>query len=165
METQKSRAGRVVYPQIGLYRTGDVFFPKEQMLARIDKIVNMKEDLSLDELADMFSPVPADLSINKNELVKRNIVSKISANYVETYFGDSDMYTFEQTLSLYILDHCLHTGEMNLDEGKYMLQTFMDYYKKKIEGKNYDLMMIRKMGVAAFFCSFRRAAKFILTVT
>ncbi len=134
------------------------------MLARIDKIVNMKEDLSLDELADMFSPVPADLSINKNELVKRNIVSKISANYVETYFGDSDMYTFEQTLSLYILDHCLHTGEMNLDEGKYMLQTFMDYYKKD-RRKELRFDDDPQDGCCRFFCSFRRAAKFILTVT
>jgi DNA-binding transcriptional MerR regulator len=127
----------------------ETFFPKKQMLARIDKIINMKDDLSLDELADMFSPVPADLSINKNELVKRNIVSEVAAEYIGKHMGYSDIYTFEQTMYLYMLDHCLQTGEMNLDEGKYMLQTFAEHYKK-FEGKNCDLIFIRKMGISAF---------------
>lgn len=127
----------------------ETFFPKQQMLARIDKIINMKDDLSLDELADVFSPVPSDLSINKNELVKRNIVSTVAAEYVEQQIGRLDIYTFEQTVCLYMLDHCLQTGEMNLDEGKYMLQAFTEHYKK-FEGKNCDLIFIRKMGVSAF---------------
>jgi hypothetical protein len=127
----------------------ETFFPKQQMLARIDKIINMKDDLSLDELADVFSPVLTDLSINKNELVKRNIVSSVAAECVEQHIGRSDIYTFEQTVCLYMLDHCLQTGEMNLDEGKYMLQTFTEHYKKFV-GKNCDLIFIRKMGVSAF---------------
>ena len=35
----------------------ETFFPKESMLARIDKIKGMKEDRSLDDIAGMFSPV------------------------------------------------------------------------------------------------------------
>jgi DNA-binding transcriptional MerR regulator len=127
----------------------ETFFPKQQMLTRIDKIINMKDDLSLDELADMFSSVPSDLSINKNELVERNIVSKVSADYAKQHIAHSDIYTFEQTMYLYMLDHCLQTGEMNLDEGKYLLQTFAEHYKK-FEGKNCDLIFIRKMGYSAF---------------
>ncbi|MEX2460393.1 MAG: YhbD family protein [Paenibacillaceae bacterium] len=127
----------------------ETFFPKRQMLARIDKIIHMKDGLSLDELAMMFSSVSMDLSINKRELVERNIVSSVSADYAEQHIGHADMYTFEQTINLYLLDHCLQTGEMNLDEGKYMLQTFTEHYKK-FEGRNCDLVFIRKMGISAF---------------
>jgi hypothetical protein len=127
----------------------ETFFPKKQMLARIDKIVNMKDDLSLDELANVFSPVLAELSIHKNELVKRNIVSIIAAEYADKHISGSEIYTFEQTMYLFMLDHCLQTGEMNLDEGKLLLQTFADHYRK-FEGKNCDLIFIRKMGVSAF---------------
>jgi hypothetical protein len=127
----------------------ETFFPKQQMLARIDKIVNMKDDLSLDELADVFSPVLTELSIHKNELVKRNIVSINASEYADKHISGSDIYTFEQTLYLFMLDHCLQTGEMNLDEGKFLLQTFADHYRK-FEGKNCDLIFIRKMGVSAF---------------
>jgi DNA-binding transcriptional MerR regulator len=127
----------------------ETFFPKQQMLARIDKIVNMKDDLSLDELADVFSPVPTELSIQKNELVKRNIVSVNAAQYADKHISSSDIYTFEQTMYMFMLDHCLQTGEMSLDEGKFLLQTFADHYRK-FEGKNCDLIFIRKMGVSAF---------------
>jgi DNA-binding transcriptional MerR regulator len=127
----------------------ETFFPKQQMLARIDKIVNMKDDLSLDELADVFSPVPTELSIHKNELVKRNIVSINASEYADKHISGSEIYTFEQTMYLFMLDHCLQTGEMNFDEGKFLLQTFADHYRK-FEGKNCDLILIRKMGVSAF---------------
>ncbi|BBH23029.1 hypothetical protein Back11_43740 [Paenibacillus baekrokdamisoli] len=148
----------------------ETFFPKQRMLARIDKIINMKDGMTLDELADMFSSVPALLSISKIELIERNIVSKISVEYAEQHIGQSDIYNFEQIMYLYLLDHCLHTGEMNLDEGKYMLRTLEEHYSK-FEGRNCDLIFIRKMGVSAFFLMsagselyFESGAKIILRV-
>lgn len=36
----------------------------------------MKDDLSLDDLADMFSPNPTETILSKDEIIKRNIVSK-----------------------------------------------------------------------------------------
>ncbi|WP_326998678.1 YhbD family protein [Cohnella kolymensis] len=149
----------------------ETYFPKQRMLARIDKIKNMKDDLSLDELADMFSPMPTDVRINKNELVKRNIVTKIAADYAEQYLGQSESYTFEQALYVFMLDHCLQTGEMNLDEGKFLLKTFTEHYKK-FDGKNCDLIFSRKMGVSAFMLLsagsdiyFEPAVKMILRVS
>ena len=36
----------------------ETFFPRDKILARIAKIKDMKEDLSLDDLADVLSPEP-----------------------------------------------------------------------------------------------------------
>ncbi|NOV02077.1 YhbD family protein [Paenibacillus planticolens] len=127
----------------------ETFFPKGQMLARIDKIKNMKDDLSLDELAEVFSPVPTDLRIDANELIKRNIVSKITTEYAEPFLGPAAVYSFEQVLYLYLLDCCLQSGEMNLDEGKHLLQTLSENYPR-FEGKPSDLIFIRKMGMSLF---------------
>jgi DNA-binding transcriptional MerR regulator len=127
----------------------ETFFPKQQILARIDKIMHMKDGLSLDELANMFSAVHTEHAINKMELIERNIVSKNSIDYADQHMGVLTIYSFEQTLCLYLLDHCLQTGEMNLDEGKYLLQTLAENYKK-FEGKPCDLVFIRKMGISAF---------------
>ncbi|MDE3059053.1 MAG: DUF4004 family protein, partial [Bacteroidota bacterium] len=54
----------------------ETFFPREKILARIDKIKNMKEDLSLDDLAGVFSPLPADIEFSAEEIISRNIVSE-----------------------------------------------------------------------------------------
>jgi hypothetical protein len=56
----------------------ETFFPKDKMLERVQKIINMKENISLDSLADMFSPDSTQITISKNELVRRNIVSQTS---------------------------------------------------------------------------------------
>lgn len=128
----------------------ETFFPKQRMLARIDKILHMKDDLSLDELAEVFSPVSSKLSVNIHELVNHNIVSRIAADCAMQHTGPTDIYTFDQTIGLYMLDHCLQSGGMNLEEGKALLQTFAEHYPK-FSGKNpCDLIFIRKMGVPAF---------------
>jgi hypothetical protein len=127
----------------------ETFFPKQRILARIDKIMNMKEDLSLDELAEVFSPMPSNLEIQKNELVKRNIVTRLSLDAAEHVLSILDVCSFEQTIYVYMLDHVLQSGMISLDEGNSLLQTLRDHYAK-FEGKASELVFIRKMGVSAF---------------
>ncbi|WNR43538.1 YhbD family protein [Paenibacillus roseipurpureus] len=127
----------------------ETFFPKASMLARIDRIKNMKDDLSLDELADVFSIIPSDLKMDSTELVKRNIVSLQTIEYASPTFGLATVFNFEQTLFLYLLEDCLQSGEMSIDEGKKLIQTLVEQYAK-FEGKPCDLIFIRKMGVTLF---------------
>ncbi|PYI55161.1 YhbD family protein [Paenibacillus flagellatus] len=127
----------------------ETFFPKTQILARIDKIKNMKDDLSLDELADVFSPVGTDLSMGRQELLERNIVSKSSMELFARTFGNGPVYPFTRILYAYLLDKLLRAGDINLDEGAMMLQTIKDH-EAKFENKNWELVFIRKMGISSF---------------
>ncbi|WP_029098892.1 YhbD family protein [Brevibacillus thermoruber] len=127
----------------------ETFFPRELILARIDKIKNMKDDLSLDELADMFSPAPTDVSLGKQELLKRNIVSKMALDVFTEQFGDTPVFPFAHILAVFILEKLLQKGVISLDEGKTLLGTLIQHYGK-FEGKNCDLIFVRKMGVSAF---------------
>ena len=56
----------------------ETFFPKDKILERIGKIMNMKEDLSLDDIASYVSPNPVTVALSKDELKERNIVSEIT---------------------------------------------------------------------------------------
>lgn len=127
----------------------ETFFPKDLILARIDRILNMKEDLSLDELAGKLSPMLYDIRLRKEELTKRNIVSSV----VMERFGGRDpentVYSFEQTLAFYAADLLLQTGEMNLDEAEMLVRTMKEHFPK-FEGKPCELLFIRKMGVSTF---------------
>ncbi|MDF2717032.1 MAG: hypothetical protein K0R28_3957 [Paenibacillus sp.] len=127
----------------------ETFFPKQSILARIDKIKNMKDDLSLDELADVFSPVADGLSMTKHELLERNIVSKTSLELHGQSFTDGPILPFGRILYAYILDKLLQAGEINLDEGKMMLQTIKDN-EAKFDNKNWSIVFIRKMGISSF---------------
>ncbi|MDB5085634.1 MAG: hypothetical protein JWN30_2520 [Bacilli bacterium] len=127
----------------------ETFFPKQDILARIDRIKNMKEDLSLDELADMFSPVPTEISLAADDLLKRNIVSEVTLKLYDSEQGKTEWFSFAKALNVYIVDKLLQTGEMSLDEGKNLLQTLVAHFPN-FEGKPCELIFVRKMGVSAF---------------
>ncbi|WP_442598880.1 YhbD family protein [Neobacillus sp. D3-1R] len=126
----------------------ETFFPKEKILERIEKIQSMKENLSLDELADMFSPSLGDVQLNPEELLKRNIVSKPVLDFYLTHYGDIQEFTFERILELFILEKLLQSGEINLEEGKMVLQVLNDHYKEG-QSTHTQLLFIRKLGISS----------------
>lgn len=125
----------------------ETFFPKEKILARIEKIKSMKDDLSLDELARMFSPNPADITVSKDELIKRNIVSLTTFRVYEEQKGEHEKFSFDQLLQLYVLEKLLQTGDISLDEGKNLLNVLENHYSK-IQGRSCEFILIRKMGIS-----------------
>jgi len=127
----------------------ETFFPKDKILDRIDKILNLKDNASLDDLADLFSPNLTEMALYSADLKKRSIVSDVSWQLLTAQFGEAEVLTYERLIALYVLNQMLQTGEMSLDEGRILLQVLNDHYKK-FDGKSCDLIFIRKMGVATF---------------
>jgi hypothetical protein len=125
----------------------ETFFPKQKILDRINRIQTMKENLSLDELADMFSPNLTDLQLEGEELVRRNIVSKAVLDfYLENEKG-SLQFNFSRILEVFVLEKLLQSGEINLDEGKMILQVLIEN-KDQIKQKTVNLIITRKLGVS-----------------
>lgn len=127
----------------------ETFFPKDLILARIDKIMNMKDELSLDELADKLSPLLPEYEMRKFDLVKRNIVLAVVLRRFASGDSDNVVYTFERMLYFYVVDKLLQAGEMGMEDGESLLQTLRDHFPK-FDGKPCDLVFIRKMGVSSF---------------
>ena len=128
----------------------ETFFPKEKILARIARIKDRKEDLSLDDLAGILSPDLVEVALSKEELMKRNIVSKTTLDFYNEQRGETKVLTFKQILPLFILDKLFQSGEINLEEGKILLGALDEHYPK-IKGKNTELYFLRKLGVATCF--------------
>ena len=129
----------------------ETFFPRDKILSRIDKIKDMKDNLSLDDIAGMVSPNPINLIYSKDEILKRNIVTKKTLdNYVEfqTYYEDN--FRFEKILFLFVLEKLFKSGEMNLEEMKLIIQTLEENYSK-YKDKDCELFFIRKFGVPVCF--------------
>lgn len=125
----------------------ETFFPRTKILARIETIKNMKENLSLDDLADIFSPNLTAVSLSREDLVKRNIVTK---NALELFLQQNPLdgnLKFEQILYVYVLDTALKSGTISIDEGKILIEMLVSH-GKKYEGKSAEILFIRKMGVS-----------------
>ncbi|MFC5469981.1 YhbD family protein [Cohnella suwonensis] len=127
----------------------ETFFPRDLILSRIDKIMNSKDDLSLDELADQLSPALPQYELRKSDFVKRNIVSRIVIEKFAAEDADTVVYSFEKLLILFVADKLLQAGEMSMEEGERLLHMLKEHFPK-FEGKPCDLIFIRKMGVSSF---------------
>jgi DNA-binding transcriptional MerR regulator len=126
----------------------ETFFPKEKVLERIEKIQTMKENLSLDELADMFSPNVTNLNYTKDELVKRNIVSTTVVDFYLEQEKGVLQFNFTRMLEVFILEKLLQSGEINLEEGKMVLQVLKDH-AGLIKQKSCELVITRKLGISS----------------
>ncbi len=128
----------------------ETYFPKDKIFDRISKIMNMKEDLSLDDIANMVSPNPVNVTLAKNELIERNIVSITAFNLYNELYQGIEAYSFDRILRIYLLDKLIQSGEINLDEGKMILDMLETNYVK-FDGRDCDLFFLRKMGTSTCF--------------
>ncbi len=129
----------------------ETFFPKEKILARIDKIKNMKEDISLDDMAEVFSPLPTGIEFSAEEIISRKIISE-AALAIFPAEEQREKISFQHMLFLFVVDKLLQSGDANLDEAKNVMATLLSSYSK-FEHKACELFFIRKLGVAFCFLS------------
>ncbi|AGK99157.1 YhbD family protein [Clostridium pasteurianum] len=124
----------------------ETFFPREKILDRLEKIKNMKDDASLDDLAQIFSPEVSDIKISYEELIEKNIIMK---NVIDIYIDFNsmiDLYSFNEILYMSVLQEFLLEGSISIEESKNLLQTLQDNYDKYI-GRSCEIVFVRKMGV------------------
>lgn len=124
----------------------ETFFPKDRILDRIEKIKNMKGDISLDDLADMLSPNLREVVLEREKLVERNIVSKTTINFYAQKRGEVEKFAFEKMLYLYILDNMFESGKINFEEGEIILKLLEEQYPEFKE-KSCELIFLRKLGI------------------
>ncbi|MGH4120594.1 YhbD family protein [Clostridium sp.] len=132
------------------YTGQETYFPREKILDRIEKIIGMKEDVSLDDLALMFSPQLADVFLNEDELLKKNIVRSQTLIMHKEIYGEIKTFSFEKILYISLLEKSLESGNVSLDEGKLIIQTLEENHKS-LEGKNCEMIFLRKFGMALCF--------------
>ena len=70
----------------------ETFFPKDRILDRIEKIKNMKGDLTLDDLANMLSPNLMELVLTKEKLIEFKIISKTTIDFYTQEMGETNEF-------------------------------------------------------------------------
>ncbi|GAB6991355.1 YhbD family protein [Paenibacillus pini] len=131
------------------YTGQETFFPREKILQRIDRIKNMKDGLSLDELADVFSPSSDDISLGAQKLVERNIVTQTTLHLYEEVQGSQETLAFSDMVCLFVLEKLLQSGEMTQGEGK-MLIHLLKEHEEHFASRPCEVVLFRKMGVTSF---------------
>jgi len=127
----------------------ETFFPRDKVLARIDKIKSMKdEDASLDEIAEAVSPNLGEISMTIGEIREQELVSAEALEIFTSEVCDCEApLVFGEVVSLSALDSLLKTGDVSLEEGRAVLRSLKDNYPA-FEGRPADLIFMRRMGLS-----------------
>lgn len=131
------------------YTGQETFFLKDKILKRIERIKNMKEDTSLNDLAEVFSPGFTGLKLDKAAIISRGIISGSTMDFMEENSSAKGTFDFEHILYSYTLDIAFKSGNISLEDGKAALKLMEENYKK-FDNRNCSLIFTRKLGVA--FC-------------
>jgi len=131
----------------------ETFFPRAEILERVERIQGLKEDINLDQLAGLLSPRPSPLQMSAADLLARNIVSESALNLLIETLAPVDPPGFGPILFARVVDQLLAAGVISRVEGALILRTLAASGGPEAQGQ---LLFLRKQGVG--FCLLAQGA-------
>ncbi len=126
----------------------ETFFPREKIIERINKIIELKDEASLDDLAYMFSNNIKDIRITRDYLA--NVLSDEILSMYEGIIDIKDIYEENNIFSLFIYNKLISLGSLSISEIKEIVVLANRDYKK-IDNRDYELVIKRKYGVCYYY--------------
>lgn len=128
----------------------ETFFPKDKILERINKILELKDEVSLDELANRFSNNNVDnISLLRSYIVKENIVKLSILEMFEELMDEYEIYDENKLFSLFLYEDLINSALLNINEINNIVLESNDVFAK-IEPNN-KLLIKRKLGVCFYY--------------
>jgi len=131
------------------YTGQEAFLPRERILERIEKIKELKDNHTLDEIAELLSPEVAQKSYSRESLLKIGWIENSLLEYYDELLGESDgkrTYKFADLLNLTALDR-LREEDLTQEEMGLGARTLIDYSYGAKNGDdeiNANLIVVRK---------------------
>ena len=128
----------------------ETFFPRERILARVERIKDMKDgELSLDAIAEEFSPDFSKVALPADEIVSRGIAGRPALELFSAERGVTDTLVFDEVLVVRLLDRLLASGDVTAEEGRELVRMIEEVWPKAA-GRDVDLVLLRKLGFSAW---------------
>ncbi|QAA30906.1 DUF4004 family protein [Clostridium manihotivorum] len=124
----------------------ETYFPRDRILDRINVILQMKDDVSLDDLAERFQGTTVKANFSIQELVERNIVTQYVVDMFKNSFRLKEEISSDEIVYLSLYNKLLDQGNLNIDEINFTIKGLIDNYIN-IKNKDYELVFIRRLGV------------------
>lgn len=129
----------------------ETFFPKREIITRINKILELKDDISLDDLANQFSYNVGNVTLKRSYLLKNNVVSSSILERFESIINsENELYEESKLFSLFIYERLINLGFLNLEEiNEITIALFKNH--SKLSNENMVIIIRRKLGICYYY--------------
>lgn len=121
----------------------ETFLPKEKILERIEKIKALKDQYSLDEIAEVLSPEAAKLGFSEDEIKKMDWLSEDVLDYYKQLRRQKGPYSFKELFYLAIIEK-LRRRDLASEELDLAVATLLEHDVEIKEGVEKFLAIARK---------------------
>jgi DNA-binding transcriptional MerR regulator len=108
------------------YTGQETFFPRDRVLARIERIKHMKDDIALDDLVDLFTPSLQKITLTEAELRQRNLVSAEALLLYQTDRPLPDLIDYRTILQIAALDQVIAQCALSREDTHQLLDVLSD---------------------------------------
>lgn len=124
----------------------ETFFPREKTLARIQRIKELKKELTVEQMQELFSANVKSFRIPFSDFCGLNLVSKLAITAFSSVFPEKKLLDFDDVFGMYVVDHLMKLSGIYLEDAKQVLRLLCKYLSVEAS-KEYQLLLLRKLGV------------------
>ncbi len=136
------------------YTGQETFFPREKIINRINRIIDLKDDMPLDDLAVTFTNKPKVDDVSEEYLIEKEIIREETLPIYKDIFREKEEYNFKDVLLMDILQREFDLGKLTISEIEIILKLINKEYKN-IEEKDGTLYIIRRLGIGICVVAYR----------
>lgn len=125
----------------------ETFFKRDKILERIDRILSMKDNVSLDEIATFFNKKTEEKSVELEDIINKESFSKTAVEVFKTLYPMTKVIERKELIILFMIEKYLLNSMITLDEIKMFAALLEESFLKLYEGE-YTLLLYRKYGIA-----------------
>ncbi len=125
----------------------ETFFAKEKILERIELILSMKDNTSLDEIAEVLGKKEGEKTYEIDTLLEKGIISSYTKEVFCSLYEEGKRIAKKELLILAIIEQYILKSVMTVEELKLMVQIIEKEFEALYteEGRIY---LLRKYGVS-----------------
>ena len=122
------------------------YFPRTKILTRIQRIKELKGELTVEQMQELFSANVESFKIPLKDFKELNIVSKLSVTAFTSVYPAKELLDFNDVFGMYVVDHLMKLSGIYLEDAKQVIRLLCKYLSVEAS-KDYQLLLLRKMGV------------------
>ena len=126
----------------------ETFLPREKVLERIRRINALKDDYSLDEVAEMLSPDLVRKSYSLSELDTIGWISKQALEQYQDVRGRESDYTFDELVFITSVDQLLEHGKVSTEEVGLAVKSLIANFESLGSEANRYLTIVRRSSIS-----------------